>query len=481
MIDLKKLKTLRRQGPSALLGLALDGARLDGVVLKRTNGALQILQSFSVTLSLDPLTADPELVGQEIRNHLDSAGVRVRPCTVCLPLKWALSMGLELPPLAEDDVAGFLQIEAEREFPCDVATLQMATSRSQTAGKPQAMLIGIPSGHIALLEQALAKARLKPVSFSLGIAALQPPDAESSDGVLALAIGEAHVDLQITRGGGVVALRTIETAVENGTGQPALDAKLVAREVRITLGRFSAEARQAIRKVRIFGPRELAAQLTTELQGRLGRDIDVETVPAYAARDFNVHLPSGAPVSPAFSLTARLLARQAAPFEYLPPKITAWQQLATRYSSGRLRTVGAIGAALVLLVGVPFIVQQVQLMNLRSRWAEMSAKVKDLDTIQQQIHQYRPWFDNSCRTLTILRQLTLAFPEDPAVSAKTIEIRDGNVVTCSGMARDNTALLRTLTALRSAGGVADLKVDQIRGRQPVQFTFEFHWQEGANP
>src|SRR5947208_16394879 len=103
----------KRQGPSALLGLVLDGGRLEGVVLRRTNGALRIEQSFSVSLSLDALTADAELVGREIRNHLDAAGVRERCCVVGVPLKWALTTHVELPELAEDDIAGFLQIEAE--------------------------------------------------------------------------------------------------------------------------------------------------------------------------------------------------------------------------------------------------------------------------------------------------------------------------------------------------------------------------------
>ena len=481
MIDLQTLKRLRRQGPSAVLGLTFDGARLDGVVLKRTNGALQLQQSFSGTLSLDLLTADPELVGQEIRNHLDAAGVRQRHCVVCLPSRWALVTQAELPQLAESDVAGFLQIEAEREFPCDVATLRMATSRSQAGGKQHAMLIGIPANHVALLEQALVKAKLKPISFSLGVAALQPPDAETSNGVLALAIGETNVDLQITCGGGVVALRTLEGALENETSQRGLDAGLVARETRITLGQLPAEFRQAVHKIRIFGPRELAVQLGVELTRQIEPALAIEHVAEYVAADFEVRLPSPAPVSRAFSLAARVLERRPAAFEFLPPKVSAWQRLATRYSSGRLRTAGAIGATLVLFVGGPFIAQQIQLMSLRSRWSEMSAKVKGLDATQQQIHQYRPWFDNSCRALTILRQLTLAFPEDPAVSAKTIEIRDGNVVTCSGVARDNAALLRTLTALRAASGVTDLKVDQIRGRQTMQFTFDFHWQEGVKP
>src|ERR1044072_4064434 len=120
---------LKKQRPSSLLGLALDGSRLEGVVLRRTNGTVRIERSFSVSLSLDALTADAELVGREIRNHLDAAGVRERCCVVGVPLKWALTAHTEMPDLAEADVPGFLQIEAERGFHSDVETLHYATSR----------------------------------------------------------------------------------------------------------------------------------------------------------------------------------------------------------------------------------------------------------------------------------------------------------------------------------------------------------------
>src|SRR5437588_9913391 len=101
MINGMNIDFLKGEQQSSLLGLALDGSRLDGVVLRRTNGSLQVQQSFSVTLSLDPLTAAPELVGREIRNHLEAAGVRERHCVVGLPLKWALTMHTKLPDLPE--------------------------------------------------------------------------------------------------------------------------------------------------------------------------------------------------------------------------------------------------------------------------------------------------------------------------------------------------------------------------------------------
>jgi len=135
--------------------------------------------------------------------------------------------------------------------------------------------------------------------------------------------------------------------------------------------------------------------------------------------------------------------------------------------------------AVVLIAGGILAIQQWQLMRLRSQWRAMADQVHDLENVQDRIRQFRPWFDDSIRGLTILRQVTTAFPEDGVVSAKTVEIRDVTFVTCSGTARDNQALLKTLDRLRAAGGVSDLKVDQIRGRSPMQFTFDFRWSEGG--
>jgi hypothetical protein len=477
MDNILKINFRRQRRLTSVLGLSLDGARLEGVVLRRTNGALQRLQSFSAALSLDPLTDAPELVGREIRNHLDAAGVRERRCVVGLPLKWLLTVSTEVPPLAEADVASFLHLEAERGFPSDVTTLRVAGSRCPlSAAKQHATQVGVPNNHLARLEQVLQSARLKPVSFAIGLTALQPPVAETSHGVLAMLIGESQVGLQITCAGGVVALRTLEGALETEGSRRTLQADVVSRETRITLGQLPPELRDAVKRIRIFGPGDLAQQLADEMELRfepLG--LQVEAVRSYPVNEFGVQLPPDATVSPMFSLAARVLTDQGPAFEFLPPKPTAWQQIVAKYSSGRLRTAGAAAAAAVLIVAGVFGFQQWQLMRLRSQWSAMAARVKDLDGLQQQILQYHPWFDDSFTGLSILRQLSLSFPEDGVVSAKTVELHDGNVVTCSGVSRDNTALLAMWKRLGTASGVNDLKVDQIRGKSPGQFSFTFVW------
>lgn len=479
MNNVLKINFAKRKKLTSLLGLTLDGSRLEGVVLKRANGSLQQLQAFGVTLSLDPLTAAPELVGREIRNQLDAVGVRERFCAVGIPVKWALTAQTELPKLAEADAESLLQLEAERGFPSDPSTLRLSHSSCPLPGDKQLVtMAGISSGQLDTLEQVLAAAKLKPVSFTFGLTALQPP---AVPGVLALAVGETQVSLQITTGGGVAALRALEGAIENQSGRRVLLPDLVGREARITLGQLPAGLREQVKSIRIFGPHELAQQLADEMELRfepLG--LKVEVVGAYVPNEFGVTLPPTALLSPAFSLAARWLTGQAPEFEFLPPKPTAWQQLNKKYSSGRLRGVGALAAGVVLIVAGLFGWQQYQLMSLRSQWSKMSTEVHELEGMQAQIRQYRPWFDDSFRSLSILRQVTLAFPEDGVVTAKLVDIREGSVVSCSGTARDNAALLGMLTRLRGADSITDLKVDQIRGKTPMQFTFDFHWNNGGS-
>jgi len=481
MIDLTKIPGFKRQRPSTVLSLAFDGSQLDGVVLRRTNGSVQLLQSFSATLSLDPLTADAELIAREIRNHLDVAGIRERDCLVCVPLKWAMTTHTEIPELPEADVPEFLKIEAERGFHSDADSLHFATSRYELSGKQHAALIGIPRSNVDVLEKVLRAAKLKPLSFSLSMTALQAPAAEKSDCVLALLVGESNVGLQITAGGGIAALRTLESSLEMQGGRRVLHADVVVREARITLGQLPAELREKIRTVRIFGPRDFAQQLADEMELRLEQmALKVEVVKKYPPGEFGVEIPADTAVSPAFSFAAQFLAGRETMVEFLPPKIPAWQQFASKYGSGKARkAIAAAAAVLIILIGL-FSYQQVQLVRWQSRWNQMAVEVGELKAIEGKIKQYRPWSDDSILGLTILKEITTAFPEDGAVTAKTLEIRDLDTVICSGTARSMQYLVNVQGQLQKRPGVAGVKITQIRGRSPqLQFTLDIQCNEGG--
>lgn len=492
-LDFRRLRPGRaggsgRQPGGTVVGLAFDGSRVEGVWVKRTNGAVEIRSRFASTLSLDPLTAEPALVGRELRKQLDAAEVRERRCVVGLPLNWALTLLTKLPDLPEPDQESFLQLEAERGLPYAPDTLMLARSRFRSpTGGQYALLVAVPRDHLNRLEALLAAAQLKPVSFGLGIAALQPPGAETSAGVMALLPGEHNLSVQVSLGGGAAVLRTVEGAFELEGAERRLQVEHVFRELRITLGQLPSEFRDsaqgAVKRLRLFGAGDAAEELAEQLASRLtALGVTAEPVKRHAPEDFPVQLPAEAAVSPALSLAVRHLAGQPTPFEFLPPKVSAWQQLAARYASKKLVPIGAGVGALALGVGLAFLVQQARLWYWRGQWSGIQARVTELKTLHRNTQTYRPYFDESFRTLMILRRLTEAFPEDGTVSAKRIEIREAPargeppLVICSGTARSSQALSQVIDKLSATRGIAAVHREQQRGASPIQFTFNFRWE-----
>ena len=469
----------KKTRPSSLLGLSLDGSHLEGVWLRRRNGSLAAEKAFSAILSLNPLSNDPELVGREIRNHLEKAGIRERQCAVSVPLNWALTLHTKLPDLPEADIASFLEIEAERGFAYGLDALLLSVSRFRSpSGESWATQVAIPKDHITRLETALKAAKLKPLAFSLGITALQSPDLPGSDGVLALAVAENSVGLQATLGGGVAALRALEGTLETEARQERIYADVIARESRITLGQLPEDVRGGVRRFRVFSQGNLGFQLAEEIRPRIeAMGMKLEVVRGYMAEDFGVQLPPNATVSPAFSIAARYLTGKNPVFDFLPPRVNSWQQLTARYSSGKLVWAGGAAGVAALFIALLFFIQQYQLSNLRAKEASLRPRAQKLDEFQQQIRKYRPWFDESMRTLTILRRLTEAFPEDGVVTAKTVEIREQGVISCAGTAKNRETLHKTIAALRATKGISDVTLGQTQGTAPVQFTFDFRWIE----
>ena len=139
-----------------------------------------------------------------------------------------------------------------------------------------------------------------------------------------------------------------------------------------------------------------------------------------------------------------------------------------------------VGAGVLLAIGLLiFGVQQWQLSNLQNQWSKIEKPVREVEGFQQQIRRFRPWFDANFHNLSVMKALTEAFPEDGRVSAKSLEIHENGNVTCSGSARDNPSLFKIMDQLRSKREIENVKLDQIRGKSPLQFTFDFKWVEGG--
>lgn len=465
---------------NSVLGLCLDGSRLEAVVVRRAGGGLQVQKSLAAPLTLSPLTGDPVLVAREIRNHLDAAGIREKKCVVCIPLNWVLTMQTALlPELSPEDVGEFLQIEAERGFPSGPDNLYISNSLSIAPDGGKAVLqMGVPRNHLALLEQVLKAAQLKPVQFSLGISSLQTAGTENAPPLLALALANQSLDLQVTSGGGIVSLRSLDGALETEGAQKRIDADLVGRELRITIGQLPASVGGALKTLKIFGRGDLARQFAEDISARAkSLGLKLEPVDRVGPIDFAETPAPELMLSPALSLAMNCLAGVKSP-DFLPPKVSPWKQmLATKFSSAKLAYAAGAAAALALLVGAAFGYQQWQIGSYEGQLSSIQEQVTELQADKDQIRKFRPWFEENYRSLRIIKKIVEAFPPEGSVTARTLEIRDLSTVTCTGTAVNNASYLRMNDELRKAKEISNLNND-IHGQNPMQFTFSFQWEGG---
>lgn len=475
--------TGRRHRP--VLGLAFNGARVEGAVLRFFKGTTHVTAAFAETLSIDTESGDPAAVGRELRVLLEAALIRERTCVVVVSGGGLLVTQTEVPDLPDADTASLLTLEAEKEFHGDVSGLRIADSRCRLPdGRRFVTLAALSPARFTFLQQVLIAARLKPAGISPAITELQPPSEKTADGVVAISLsaGTGCAGLQITVGGGVAALRSIEGAVDISTEAPETRADPVAREIRITLGQLPESLQRGIRRIRVFGPRRLAESLAAGLVARLGpAGFSVAAIDIPPTLTGPSVPPGSGSCSPAVAAAGRRLSGKSAALEFLPPKASAIEQFLARHSTGGRRTTWGVAGAITTLVALLFLIQQIQLYVLESRWSKVSAKVHQLQVMQQDSRRFRPWAAGSFRSLRILEAVSRAFPENGSVTAKLIEIRESGEVVCTGTASDSGALLQMVDRLNAAPGVSGVHNDQIKGKSLLQFTLNFHWNRRGTP
>ena len=464
------MKWTARKRLQSVVGLSVLDGQLRVAQVARAKNAIAVVRSKTAKLSLDLLHPEAELVGREIKNHLEAAGIRERHCIVALPPGWIMTQHTKLPELSAEDQASLLQIEAEKGFPVDPDELQIARSPHRSSESSYVTQLAVRRDQLTRLSTVLKAAGLKPVSFSLGLAAVPGAIAPAGNGCITLRLEAKGAVLLISAGGGIAAFRTLESTIDSEAGENVVNGPALARELRITFEQVPVDLRREVRRLFLCGDETMVRQLAGTLSewareseltmetGSTNRPVGEEIVEQLA----ELHLRDGR-----------------TGLEFLPPRPSRWSLMMARYNSKRLATAGFAAAAAALVLLGAFGWQEYRRWTLRTEWQAMAAEVNELDAIQQSIRDFRPWYDTSFRNLAIMKRVVECFPENGSVTAKSFEIHGPMSVSVSGTARDNASLLRTLDQLRQAKEIQGVKVEQIRGKTPAQFTFTFRWIGGS--
>lgn len=463
-LDLAELQ--KRFQVRAALAVTIESGRTVVDHVRRDENTSRVLHSFTLPLGAEAVLADPERAGQRLAAELESAGIRERRCVVCIPAGWAMTTSTEVPGVAAEDLRGFLELRAEREFPVPVADLRLAhCAYVLPDGKECATLAAVPAKRMEAIERMLAAAECRAVSVSLGLDACLPQGGVPA--ALHFLANGNHIDVVIAAGGGIAAVRTLPAPANAETA--AFDAMGFSREVRITLGRLPEALRQQVREARFGGTPVSAESLCQEMRphlSRMGIDSRLDRPPGGD--------PAAHPAA-ALEAAAQHLGQQPVAFEFLAPQVTRWQAMARQLDDRRRRWIAIAAAAVLVLPVVTFIVRARMESSLNSEWKGMQGKVADLDKLQQRIRLFRGWFDPAPQSVQILEALDAAFPELGDVWAKNVQINDGAKVICAGSARNHAALLGFLDNLRKHPEISGVQLQQERGENPVQFSIIYKW------
>ncbi|MDX9755289.1 MAG: hypothetical protein RBU29_15090 [bacterium] len=470
------MKAAKKTIPKSLVGIEFDLGRINVVHMVRNGVGVKLKKQSSTVLNLDPLRNDPELVGQQIWNMLTELGVRESACIFCIPTKWILTAQIDLPPMPEEDEAEYVRLMAEREFPFPVDDLSLSLSRFQPdANTTCATQAAIPTHYLRNLEQIAKAARLRLVGITIATPA-NPRSTIRTTSRIVLQQRENGLDLLVWQKEGLAAIRWLETEFGN---EPDMEKVSLVRELRITLGQLHDQVRAEIETIELWGSPAWIQQIQAVIQ-EIVFALQVQVVAG--AIDSGIVVQTTEPLRPACVPLAEtlypILLDRPPVFQFLPPRITPLQQWIERVSTRGYFVFGGVAGAVLLLFLAAVVFQHFKLSRLESQWNAIADRVAEVESLQQQVKFFRPWYTHDGSTLEALHALTLAFPEEGTVWAKMIEFDENSVVSCTVFSKDNREWLDMIDRLRSVEQVTDLQVQQIQGKDPMQFVFRFDWMEG---
>ncbi|MCD6339728.1 MAG: hypothetical protein J7M29_10165, partial [Verrucomicrobia bacterium] len=236
---------------SAILGIALEERRAALAWVRRAGNGPEPVKAFAVDLPED-WSSDPEAAGRRLREKLQKEGVKTRTCAVTLSRVWTLSGSVELPRAPEEELNGFVELQAERLFPFPRADMALAWTKISTNGAgSRATIVAFQQRRLRALERMLAAAGCRPISVTVDLERAEPADGEKPGAEIQIEPRPDRVDLTLWERTGLLEARS---APLPGKGGPeALTPQFLTREIRLTLARLPLEIRNRVARVRLVG------------------------------------------------------------------------------------------------------------------------------------------------------------------------------------------------------------------------------------
>ena len=468
----------------------------------------------------------PAELGKALGEFLRGRKFSARRAVVGLPLRWAVVKPKEVPPVAPAAVGGLLLLQAEREFALEPQDLVFEyAGESDPSAARTLLLLAVQRRRVESVVAMAQAAGLSVDAVTLSAVALAAETGRSLEhGGAVLHVAPGVAELAVHHGGQPRVLRHLRSPTPVSTAASA--AVPMATPVEAPGGggvgdaasgepgrlndagaALTPELRQVLSLVPQNGtvaPTELVVWDGVGLGDaprRWGDTLNVAvrqqsldalgvTVSADAGDGTGAAAPKGG---------GRYAAAVALALEGLRAGGTATDLLHSRLVPKKERRVGrrSVWAA---VLGVTFVsATTFAMFDLSAQRREVAARKKDLEDRQPQLKEARAaierttfaqrWTNTDTKTLDLMRDITLAYPEGGRVWATSLTLLPDGRVTLSGRAGTDAEPLALLKRLRDIGNESKppkFQDVQLGGTQPagrgtneVAFTINFRYGAAA--
>lgn len=459
-------KLAEKFGANSVLALTLKGKGILIEQIRRRNGDSLITYSTFLGMQQSLLLENPGDAGLRLRECLNVSKLRDKQVVVCFPPSWLMTSQLnELPAVEDEELEDYFALHAEKKFPVAPADLTFANSiyNDNSSGDRKSTLAALPSKYSEAISAMIESAGCKLESMSPGLnRCLVPKTSSKPSAQIHFLCHERSVDVVISNQLGIILLRSLSVPVSPG-GQNQFDPAWFYQEVRMTLGRLPANSGVKVSEAIFCSENSFSEPVVQQVKNDLQR-LGIQTV-------------SFVKDQTAFQTADAFLHKRPVIFEFVVSELSQFEGVIRWFESGHRRWYLLSGLVFLLLPLTIFALQSHEENNLLAEWNSMKTTVTQLEQLQGKLRQFRTWYDPGCPSVRILDGLVNIFPDRGDVWAKQVNIKGNSKVVCEGFAKRQPAMLEFLERLRGRPEISELQVQQIRGENPIQFSFTFVWRQ----
>lgn len=452
-------------GTRQILGLAIDETGVVATELRLQAGRPEVRRTGELLWGQD-LTADSAAVlGQRLRQFLREQGFSAKRAVVGLAAKWVLTKEIEAPPASPDVLAGMLGIQAERAFSLDAAELVFDyCGKTSTSEKSPVLLLAARRQVVNQIKGIMQAAGLQLQSITLSALACSKALGDGSlSSWYGLYTRPTYCEFWAHRGGSPCFIKHIAIA-KNGT--PDGYAELLASTINRMMLLSPMPGQTPPYSITAYDACGLSDRLVEGLGKRLGSQAKVSNGRAgLQSRGLGLaDQPDQARAVAAAAVALAGIGPERPPVDFLNPRVGAKKKAAV----DRKRVAiwgGGIGGACVLGLLILLAVWRSYVGDIVASEAWLKDNATQIAAAQQIRDQYKfggSWDSRDARTLECFKELTLAFPEEPSLWAKTLILNENGTASVSGTTTSEASVYAVLDKLKVNKNFSDVKLSHVR-------------------